>query len=174
MRPSVSAQSTLLSRLIALSHVKPKLIEALLDAAFGVNRTGRTAYQLRAGSAAIDTLSFAVMDGDALIGSIQCWPTCVASCKLILVGPVAVHPLHQNNGYGAQLMHRMLEAAAKIGNPPMVMIGDPEYYQRFGFHADATSGWSLPGPWEAHRLLARNVAGHLLPKSGMLERADAL
>ena len=37
-----------------------------------------------------------------------------------------------------------------------MLIGDPEYYGRFfGFSAEATAGWRLPGPVEARRLLAR-------------------
>jgi predicted N-acetyltransferase YhbS len=44
------------------------------------------------------------------------------------------------------------------------MIGDPEYYGRFfGFSAEATGQWRLPGPVEMRRLLAAPVAGHLVP-----------
>ena len=160
--------------LIALARAENGQIEALLDAAFGADRHNRTAYRLREDSDPIATLSFALMDGDGPIGSIQCWPVRIGETKLILVGPVAVSPSRQNEGHGHRLMNAMLEAAAKIGDPPMVMIGDPEYYGRFGFSADATTGWTLPGPWDARRLLARNVAGHPLPREGMLERTDAL
>ncbi len=39
---------------------------------------------------------------------------------------------------------------------PQVLIGDPEYYGRFfGFAADQTGRWDLPGPFERRRLLAR-------------------
>jgi predicted N-acetyltransferase YhbS len=160
--------------LVPLSGVEPVQVEALLDAAFGEDRYGRTAYRLRAGSKAIDGLSYAIVADECLIASIQCWPVQLGSNKLVLVGPVAVDPNHQNEGHGRRLMHAMLDAAAEMGDPPMVMIGDPEYYGRFGFTADATGGWQLPGPWEARRLLARNIAGHVLPETGMLERADAL
>jgi predicted N-acetyltransferase YhbS len=160
--------------LVPLTGVAPDLIELLLDAAFGEDRHRRTAYRLREGSSTIEQLSFAIVDGTALIASIQCWPVRIGACRLILVGPVAVDPTHQNEGHGRRLMHAMLEAAAKIGDPPMVMIGDPEYYERFGFTAGATGGWKLPGPWEPNRLLARNFARHKLPETGMLERADAL
>jgi predicted N-acetyltransferase YhbS len=160
--------------LLPLAGVDPASIETLLDRAFGADRHGRTAYRLRKGSRFIDPLSFAVCDGSVLIAAIQCWPVQIAGSPLVLVGPVAVDPDHQNAGNGRRLMHAMLEAAPKIGEPAMVMIGDPEYYGRFGFSADLTAGWTLPGPWEAHRLLARNGAGRALPTNGMLERADAL
>jgi predicted N-acetyltransferase YhbS len=160
--------------LMPMSAVKPERIETLLDAAFGKNRRERTAYRLREDSEPIEALSFAITGGEELIASIQCWPVQIAEAKLVLVGPVAVDPSRQNEGHGRRLMHALLEAAAKMGDPPMVMIGDPAYYGRFGFTAEKTAGWQLPGPWEARRLLARNVAGHVLPATGMLERADAL
>jgi predicted N-acetyltransferase YhbS len=163
-----------MTQLTPLSGIDPADIERLLDASFGVDRHGRTAYRLREGSMAIDALSFAIINGETLLASIQCWPVRIGSTTLVLVGPVAVDPSHQNEGHGRRLMHTMLDAAANIGDPAMVMVGDPEYYARFGFTADLTAGWRLPGPWEAHRLLARNPAQHILPKTGSLERADAL
>jgi predicted N-acetyltransferase YhbS len=112
-------------------------------------------------------LSFAAVASDALVGSIQCWPVAVGAQDLILVGPVAVDPSCQNQGIGRRLMKAML-AAAVPDDAPMVMIGDPEYYGRFGFDATATSGWILPGPWEPRRLLLRNPAQLPLPEKGML------
>jgi predicted N-acetyltransferase YhbS len=161
-------------QLMPLSGVDPELIEVLLDAAFGKDRHSRTAYLLRTGSLYIDALSFAIMNKALLLASIQCWPVQIGVTKLVLVGPVAVDPAHQNEGHGRRLMNTMLDAAAKMGDPAMVMVGDPAYYQRFGFTAECTAGWQLPGPWDAHRLLARNNANHILPVTGMLERASAL
>jgi predicted N-acetyltransferase YhbS len=163
-----------MGELVPLSGCDPQQIELLLDAAFGADRHARTAYKLRQGSQPISALSFAIVDNGLLLATVQCWPVQIVGHGLVLVGPVAVHPDHQNKGLGHRLMHASLDAAEKIGNPAMVMIGDPEYYGRFGFCAEATTGWSLPGPWEPRRLLARNVGGHVLPREGMLERADAL
>jgi len=50
-----------------------------------------------------------------------------------------------------------------------VMIGDPEYYGRFwGFSAEPTQEWQLPGPYEKHRLLVRCDNPAVLPVTGML------
>jgi predicted N-acetyltransferase YhbS len=160
--------------LVPLLSVSQTKIEALLDAAFGEDRHQRTAYRLRTDSQPIASLSFALATDNHPIACIQCWPVAIRDTPLVLVGPVAVHPERQNEGHGSRLMLHMLDAAADIGEPPMVMIGDAEYYGRFGFSADVTGGWSMPGPWEPHRLLARNPAVHSLPVTGMLERADAL
>jgi predicted N-acetyltransferase YhbS len=154
-----------------LSHADAQAVEALLDAAFGADRQTRTAYRIREGMTSISALSFAAFDDARLIGTLQSWPVCVGNAPLTLVGPVAVAPDVQRGGIGRKLMTALINAA---GDTPMVMIGDPEYYGRFfGFAADATGGWDVPGPVERHRLLARNAGG--LPETGMMgPRAFAL
>lgn len=158
--------------LVPLDTVAPGKVEQLLDDAFGTDRFGRTAYLLRKHSKPIAPLSFAILDDDNPIGSVQCWPVRIGDFPMMLVGPVAVTPDLQGKGIGHQLMHAMLDAAAKIGEPVMVMIGDPEYYERFGFTAQLTKGWTLPGLWEPRRLLARNARGVATPASGMLEEDE--
>ncbi len=158
-----------------LSTIAPGAVEALLDAAFGADRKNRTAYRLREGVPMIDALSFAALDGmGSLIGSIQCWPVALAQAdrlltRMVLVGPVAVSPLAQRGGVGKQLMTQLLSAAEATDHPVLMMIGDPEYYDRFfGFTAAPTQHWDLPGPFERHRLLARIAPGLALPVSGVV------
>jgi predicted N-acetyltransferase YhbS len=154
-----------------LSRISSEALNALLDDAFGTDRHMRTAYLLRKGMAAIDHLSFGILEDSALLASIQCWPVRVDHAVLILVGPVAVARHRQNEGLGTQLMQLMLNAITPQ-DAPMVMIGDPEYYGRFGFGADGTAGWTLPGPWEPRRLLLRNNDRFALPTHGMLGPND--
>jgi predicted N-acetyltransferase YhbS len=164
-----------LVELLPLSDIAPQAVEALLDAAFGADRFGRTAYRIRQGMDAIPRLSFAAVEDGALIGTIQCWPVAHrtadgAVTPLVMVGPVAVRPDLQRGGHGRVLMTHMLTAAEDGADGALMMIGDPEYYGRFfGFDADATAAWDLPGPFEQRRLLARAVNGHALPMgAGMI------
>ncbi len=157
----------------ALESANAGELETLLDAAFGADRKLRTAYMLRKGVSAIEHLSFGLNIAGALAGSIQCWPVQLTGREgmiypMVLVGPVAVAPDRQNHGLGQKLMNAALEAAAKSTTTPMVMIGDPEYYERFGFFAGNTSGWQLPGPFEHRRLLLRNPNSIILPSEGNL------
>ncbi|MGL3819872.1 GNAT family N-acetyltransferase [Sphingopyxis sp. R3-92] len=161
--------------LLPLAEIDVQAVEDLLDAAFGADRFGRTAYRLREGSAAVPDLSFALVEGGLLIGTIQCWPVVHqaadgAATPLVMVGPVAVRPDVQRGGHGRALMAHMLDAAETRADGALMMIGDPEYYGRFfGFDADATGAWDLPGPFERRRLLARAVNGHQLPMAaGMI------
>jgi predicted N-acetyltransferase YhbS len=164
-----------LVELLPLSDIEPQAVEALLDAAFGTDRFGRTAYRIREGVDAVPALSFALVEGGALIGTIQCWPVAHRAADgtvtpLVMVGPVAIRPNVQRGGHGRALMAHMLDAAETKADSALMMIGDPEYYGRFfGFAAEATAAWDLPGPYEKHRLLARAVNGHSLPTgAGMI------
>lgn len=147
-------------------------IDALLDAAFGADRHGRTAYAIRVGMGWLPELSYALTDDAGMFaGLLQSWPVALrgddgAEIPLIMVGPVAVLPDRQGEGYGRMLMDRLIADADAHADAPLMMIGDPEYYGRFwGFSAAATAGWRTPGPVEQRRLLARNVPGAALAPS---------
>lgn len=165
---------TTLIDITLIAQSDPAAIEALLDAAFGADRHGRTAYRLRAGCAAIAHCSFAAHEGDRLVGSVQCWPAALTaedgrSVPLTLVGPIAVLPDRQRDGIGRLLTERAIAAAEAAGEDAFVLIGDPEYYGRFfGFDAGPTAGWTVPGPVERRRLLARLAPGRVLPAIGSL------
>ncbi|MEE1878354.1 GNAT family N-acetyltransferase [Altererythrobacter litoralis] len=165
--------------LIPLSNVDADLIEQLLDRAFGPDRHARTAYRIREGTDWLEALSFAALDDeDMLVGTIQIWPVALTDPTgrphpMLMVGPVAVLPEHQGEGYGKALMLASLEAIAQTspagGALPQVLIGDEDYYGRFfGFSAQHTGKWYCPGPFERGRLLARCDNPAVLPEEGML------
>jgi predicted N-acetyltransferase YhbS len=160
--------------LTPLSRIAPDAVEQLLDAAFGSDRHGRTAYRLRVGMPFIPALSFAAHEDAQLVGTLQSWPVTLTTpegncAPLTLVGPVAVLPGLQRGGIGKAMMEALIAAAPVHGHDAMVMIGDPEYYDRFfGFTNKATGGWDLPGPFERHRLLARISRPGGVPTHGMI------
>ena len=140
-----------MATLAPLATVDPTLVEALLDRAFGPERHVRTAYRIREGTEWLPTLSFAVADDEGyLVGTIQCWPVALTDPEgrahpMIMVGPVAVVPERQHEGFGKALMLATL-GALEPGALPQVMIGDPDYYGRFfGFVAAPTARWSSSG-----------------------------
>ncbi|MGH6782136.1 MAG: GNAT family N-acetyltransferase, partial [Sphingomonadaceae bacterium] len=142
-----------------IAAADPVAVEQLLDAAFGTDRHGRTAYRLRSGVDAIAELSFAAFDdAGELIGTLQSWPVELVgddgrTVPLALVGPVAIRPDRQRDGIGRKLMDRMLAAADGGLAESLVLIGDPEYYDRFvGFDARWPAGWEVPGPVERRRV----------------------
>ncbi len=52
------------------------------------------------------------------------------------LGPVSVKPGFQGSGTGSELIRDGLARLRADGAKGCVVLGDPEYYQRFGFKAD--------------------------------------
>lgn len=162
-----------MATLVPLSAIDPLQVEELLDAAFEPTRTQRTSYLIRQGTQPLPALSFAALDDeDWLVGAIQISPAALTDPEgrahpLLMVGPVAVHPAHQREGYGKALMAAALGAIDPAAPLPQVLIGDASYYGRFGFGV-APPGWLCPGPWEPDRLLVRCDNPALLPSEGMV------
>ena len=164
--------------LVPLEAVDPAMIEEVLDRAFGKDRHARTAYRIREGMDWLPGLSLAALDEhDMLVATIQCWPVALQTAQgqvpLVMVGPVAVVPERQGEGFGVGLISAMIAEDARLaanGGRALrqVLIGDVDYYGRWGFSAAMTGGWRCPGPYEPHRLLARGAALAAMPAEGML------
>jgi predicted N-acetyltransferase YhbS len=164
--------------LIPLDQLETGELDRLLDLAFGAGRHARTAYAVRKGTECLGALCFAALDNDdRLVGTIQAWPVALTDDggrrhPLIMVGPVAIHPQRQGQGFGRALMAAQaatIDGVREQGAEPLpqVLIGDEPYYARFGF-VEAPRSWQCPGPWEPERLLVRASNPAVLPKAGML------
>ncbi|MGZ8309767.1 MAG: GNAT family N-acetyltransferase, partial [Rhodoplanes sp.] len=86
----------------------------------------------------------------------------------LLLGPLAVHPDWRARGIGALLMRRALAEAGARGHAAVLLVGDAPYYARFGFSAEKTGPLSLPGPYEADRLVGRELTPGALDGAGGL------
>ena len=100
------------------------------------------------------------------------WPVALTAPEgrahpLIMVGPVAILPERQNQGFGRALMAAQAGAIDPAAPLPQVLIGDEPYYGKFGF-VEAPRGWTCPGPWVPERLLVRGASSALLPPDGVL------
>jgi predicted N-acetyltransferase YhbS len=167
-----------LPTLIPLDQADPAAIERVLDAAFGPDRHKRTAYAIRQGTECLPPLCFAAFDeAGTLVGTIQAFPVALTDPQgrahpLIMIGPVAILPGRQGQGFGRALMaaqQAAIEALGGEGAPPLpqMLIGDEPYYGKFGF-GEAPRGWQCPGPWDPDRLLVRAENPAVLPADGML------
>jgi predicted N-acetyltransferase YhbS len=52
---------------------------------------------------------------------------------LLQLGPIGVLPELQGQGIGSALVRASLDATRALGEPLLLLEGDPAYYERFGF-----------------------------------------
>jgi putative acetyltransferase len=89
-------------------------------------------------------LSLVAVQGGAVVGHVLLTDVMVAGHGLVPRGaglaPLAVRPTFQRRGIGAMLVRAALERAARAGYGFVCLLGDPAYYQRFGFRPASTLG----------------------------------
>lgn len=83
------------------------------------------------------TLALVAEADGQVLGHIAFSPVLVAetSCGWFGLGPVAVARDHQREGIGSALICAGLEILRERGAQGVVLVGDPGYYERFGFRA---------------------------------------
>lgn len=140
-------------------------IENLLDSAFGPNRHSKTSYRYRVGVDPVPGLSFVARSQGLLLGSIAYYPVLIggSSNPALLLGPIAVDPTLHGRGIGASLMHHSLNLAASMNHGLTVLVGDPNYYKRFGFEAASPHGIWMPDE-DQNRLQLRELTDGTLPR----------
>ncbi|MGF6393754.1 GNAT family N-acetyltransferase [Pseudomonas plecoglossicida] len=83
------------------------------------------------------TLSLVAEDEGAIVGQVTVSPVRIdGQCSgWYGLGPIAVAPDRQGQGIGAALMRSALAGMRERAAEGIVLLGDPAYYQRFGFKA---------------------------------------
>jgi predicted N-acetyltransferase YhbS len=121
-------------------------IEALLDRAFGPDRTAKASYAYRRGVPPVAALArVAVAERGPVVGTIRYWPVAVDGTPALLLGPLGVEPTLTGRGIGRALLRDSLAAVRAADAPRAVLlVGDPGYYRPLGFEiAPATT--VMPG-----------------------------
>ena len=156
-------------------------VEALLDAAFGPDRFKKSSYSLRENVDPIASLSKVARSGGAIVGTVRFWPILVqdllrgTTSDALLLGPLAVAPDMQCHGLGGELMRRSVAAATAAGHKRILLVGDHDYYCRFGFKGVLPSYITMPGGRDARRLLVRQPATmSSLPAVGKILAANSV
>lgn len=144
----------------------------LLDLAMAPNWRKKASNALRRGYLPSEGLALVAKDEHGqLLGTVRLWDVLAGENgpKALMLGPLAVRPELKGAGIGSALMNAAIEKAAMLGHGAIVLMGDPDYYNRFGFTTDATFDLQMPGPFEKHRFLARElITGALKNTKGVL------
>ncbi|NNC99355.1 MAG: N-acetyltransferase [Gammaproteobacteria bacterium] len=93
------------------------------------------------------TVSLIAKSGNEAVGHVAFSPVfSVVSKKCLgfILAPLAVKPTHQNAGIGSKLVEAGIERLSEMGVHLFVVYGDPQYYGRFGFSAEAASRFMPP------------------------------
>lgn len=142
--------------------------ETLLDATMGQGRKRKSSEALRRGRLAAQGLSFVVKNAlGELVGSVRLWHVSFFKEKnetqhALLLGPLAVAAECAGMGIGSLLVCHAIETAKKLGYGAIFLVGDFEFYQRFGFSNRLTENLAMPGPYEKHRFQALELIPHYL------------
>ena len=65
--------------------------------------------------------------------------------EAIILGPIAINPEYQNQGYGSKLIKHTLKLAREKNIPFVFVVGDENYYSRFGFESASKYNLFLEG-----------------------------
>ena len=143
-------------------------VEALYDDVFGPGRFAKTAERLREGNSKIVDASLVAVDSEGLTGVVRVWPVTVGETgRAAFLGPIAVAERRRGNGVAFKLMERAIGVCREQGYAAVILVGDLDYYDRFGFKS-AEGRFQLPGPVNQKRVLIRDLSERAGKLAGML------
>lgn len=144
-------------------------VEALYDDVFGPGRFAKTAERLREGNTKIAEASLVAIDSEGLTGVVRVWPVKVGEKgRAAFLGPIAVAERRRGNGVAFKLMERAIGVCREQGYAAVILVGDFDYYERFGFKPAGDGRFQLPGPVDQKRILIRDLADRAASLKGEL------
>lgn len=143
-------------------------IAGVHHAAFGAEGEVALVDGIRADGDAV--LSLVAVDGEVVAGHVL-FSRMAAPKGTLALAPLAVLPRWQRQGVGSSLVREGLGRAASAGWQAVFVLGDPAYYGRFGFSADAARGFDSPYAGDHFMLLTLGRSD--LPMAGQVRHASA-
>ena len=151
-------------------------VEQLLDLVFTPRRKLLSSYQLRSSGNKVNKLSYVIKDSsNSVIGSIRFWNIRIDgyTSRGLLLGPLAVHPIYQSEGLGEKLVLNSIGKAAAHNWNWVILVGDVDYYSKFGFSKKPTRGITLGDGLDDARLLGLDINQKFLNEAtGVLIKAN--
>ena len=96
---------------------------------------------LRAGANYLPQLALVAEDKGQLVGHMMLTKTVIREAKKsinsLLLAPLSVVLEYRNQGVGSLLVKQGFKRAKELGYTVVFLVGDPAYYQRFGFKSIA-------------------------------------
>lgn len=129
-------------------------IRSVIEAAFGRPDEADLVDALRADDVVLTSLVAEIER--RIVGHILFSRVWIDTVPAVALAPVAVFPEHQRQGIGAALISHGLDSVRIRGERIMLVLGHPEYYERFGFAAQTARHLESPFPPEAFMAMELN------------------
>jgi putative acetyltransferase len=125
-----------LERAADAAAIETIIVSAFASAAYSSHTEQHIVRDLRAAGAL--SISLLAEAGGALVAHAGVSPVSITdgSPGWFGLAPVSVIPAHQRQGIGSRLIRESLRMLRESGAKGCVVLGEPDYYGRFGFRAD--------------------------------------
>jgi putative acetyltransferase len=150
-------------------------IHDLVKTAFQTAKSGFSDEQdfvlkLRQDENYLPELALVLEDAGMIIGHIMLTKTYISrkdsKLEALLLAPVCVRLEYRNQGIGSDFIRHSLEMAKERGFKTVFLVGDPEFYQRFGFQATVEYGIKNTGNIPDKYVMALELEKGLLGNAG--------
>ena len=116
-------------------------VQEILHACFNREGEGNLVNALRSNDRT--RLSLVAVYNGEVVGHVMFTPVTTSpssTAKGLGLAPLAVKPEYQKHGIGAKLVEEGLRLCLELGYDFVVLLGNPKYYQRFGFRKASDFG----------------------------------
>ena len=145
-----------------------KAIYQVVSSAFGRLSEAELVGALRE---ADDSIVSLVADDDGQIIGYVLLSKMDAPFSALALAPVSVIPPRQRSGIGSALIKRAVSKARDEGWAAIFVLGNPNYYKRFGFDQEAAAGFT--SPYAGRHFMVLKLSPSLPATTGALRHAPA-
>lgn len=123
-------------------------IREVVTAGFGRTNEADLVEVIRNSPNFIPELSLVAKENGEVLGHILFSPVVIETqggdVQAMALAPLCVTPTHQRQGIGAQLVQAGLTKCRELNHNIIIVLGEPHYYQRFGFQTASKFGIQAP------------------------------
>jgi len=143
-------------------------VHQVISSAFGQSAEAELVEKLR--EAGDSVISLVAEERSEIVGHVLL-SRMDAPFPALALAPVSVIPTRQRSGIGSALIQSAINRARSEGWGAIFVLGDPTYYQRFGFDREAAAGFT--SPYAGPHFMMLKLSPALEASTGELRHAQA-